>query len=112
MLLTGRGVDEAGASPRQRELTGDITVIVDYWAEWCGLRRRPTPAFGRSHKFEGKLRFAKLAVDANPPKPSGNGGCGTAATCHVRPGRDDAAIVGSMPADRRRAVLEQRLQAA
>ena len=87
-------------------------VIVDYWAEWCGRRKRLTPAFGRRYKFEGSLRFAKLAVDANPQTPSYNGGCGISATFLVRPERASTRIVGSMPADRRRAGLEQKLQAA
>jgi len=107
VLLTGRGVDAAGASPQQRKLAGDATVIVDYWAEWCGLRKRPTPAFGRHHKFEGRLRFAKLAVDANPQTPSNNGVRGISATCLVSPGRTDAKVVGSVPAGRRRTTLEQ-----
>ncbi len=97
---------------RQDELDSGATVVVDYWADWWGLRKRFTSAFERLCPFEGRLRFAKLAVDANPQTPSYNGVCGISATCLVRRWRADAKIVGSVPADRRRTVLEQQLQAA
>ena len=97
---------------RQGEPDSGATVVVDYWADWWGLRKRFTSAFERLCLFESRLRFAKLAVDANPQTPGDNRACGISATCLVRLGRADAKIVGSVSADCRRTVLERQLQTA
>ena len=87
-------------------MAADATIIVDLRAEWCGPRMRLTLAFEWQQSFESRMRFAKLAVDANPQTPSNNGVRGIPATCLVSRGRADGTIAGSAPTDRRRAVPE------
>ena len=109
---TDRGFDVADASVQLGELESNATVIVDYWAGWCGLPTRLTPAFERLQAFGGRLRFAKLKVDANPQAPSTRGVRGIPTTPVLCGGQADARPVDLESADRMRLQLERRLKAA
>ncbi len=70
------------------------------------------PAFERLRAFEGRLRFAKLAVAANPQTPSTRGVRGCSTTPVLRGDHAAARIVGQVSYDRERAQLERASQAA
>ena len=43
------------------------TLVVDFWAEWCGPCRMLAPVMeSLSEEMEGKAEFVKIDVDDNP----------------------------------------------
>ena len=60
-------IDVTDASFASEVLSSDKPVLVDFWATWCGPCKMVAPVLEQiAAEQTGRLRVAKLDVDANP----------------------------------------------
>ncbi len=60
-------LDVTDASFEEDVVKSDLPVLVDFWAEWCAPCHRLSPVIAQlAAEYDGKLRVAKVDVDANP----------------------------------------------
>ena len=63
--MTARAVTDATFD--QEVINNSKTVLVDFWAEWCGPCRAVSPILDQiAHEHAEKLDIVKLNVDDNP----------------------------------------------
>jgi thioredoxin 1 len=60
-------VDVTDATFQDDVLSSDKTVLVDFWAEWCGPCKMVAPVLNEiAGEHSDKLTVAKLDIDRNP----------------------------------------------
>ena len=89
------------------------TVLVDYWAEWCGPCKMIAPMLdGAAETYAGQLTVAKLNVDENPRTPSQYHVRGIPTLMLFRDGQVVATQVGAVSKAQLAAFIESNLQPA
>ncbi len=85
-------------------------VLVDYWAEWCGPCKMIAPVLEEvAGTYAGKLKVAKMDVDANQEVPAKYGIRGIPTLILFKNGQEVAKKVGAMSKSQLTAFLDSHV---
>ncbi|GGE86680.1 tetratricopeptide repeat protein [Mycetocola zhadangensis] len=95
------------------EISQQVPVIVDLWAEWCGPCKQLSPVLEKLiAEYGGRLLLVKVDVDANPQLTQAFQAQSIPAVVALIGGRPLQLFAGAIPEQQVREVFEQVLQAA
>ena len=96
-LFTGHPLHLDAAGLRRHLERGDVPLLVDFWAAWCGPCRMMAPAFEQAAgQLEPRVRLAKVDTEAEPGLASGLGIRGIPTLILFKQGREAARMSGAM----------------
>ncbi len=85
-------------------------VLVDYWAEWCGPCKQIAPVLEEmATTYAGKIKIAKMDVDANQEIPAKFGIRGIPTLILFKDGQEVAKKVGAMSKSQLTAFLDSHV---
>tara|TARA_A100001037_G_C15142773_1_gene634671 strand:- start:2666 stop:3043 length:378 start_codon:yes stop_codon:yes gene_type:complete len=92
-------------------IEGDVPVLVDFWATWCGPCRAVAPVIDElATEYEGKLKVGKVDVDAEQQLAADFGVRSIPTLLIFKDGKMAEQIVGAVPksqlVDKLQGVLE------
>lgn len=83
---------------KQEVLESDLSVLVDFWAEWCGPCQMVAPTVEAiAKKYKGKLKVCKVNVDEAPNTSSEYGIMSIPTLAIFKSGKVVDKIVGVVP---------------
>lgn len=89
---------ELQAGQFANQIKGDLPLLVDVWASWCGPCRSFAPVFAQAaSQLQGRCRLAKLDSEANRQLSTQLGIRSIPSLILFRDGREVARQSGAMP---------------
>ncbi len=89
-------------------LESKVSVVVDFWAEWCGPCKMMAPIFHKlADQFAGKMKFAKVNVDEYSDIAAQFGIRSIPTLLIFKNGKEIDRLVGAIPESTLKAKLEQ-----
>ena len=91
------------------QIKGDLPLLVDVWASWCGPCRSFAPVFSQAAtQLQGRCRLAKLDSEANPQLSGQLGIRSIPSLILFKQGQEVARQSGAMPLPQLLAWLQQQ----
>ena len=86
------------------------TVLVDYWADWCGPCKMIAPILDEiAEEYDGRLKVAKLNIDENPNTPPKFGIRGIPTLMLFKNGEVEATKVGAVSKSQLTAFIDSNI---
>lgn len=94
-------------------IDSDVPVLVDFWASWCSPCKMIAPVVEElAGEYEGRVKVAKVDIDANPVTPGQFGVMSIPTLLLFRGGKPERRIIGYQPKAKLKGELDAVLTSA